>query len=42
MPAQAFQALYPQWKECARFIDPRFSSSFWRRVTGGEAMAMRA
>ena len=42
MPAAAFQAFYPQWEEFARFIDPRFSSSFWRRVTGGEAMAMRA
>jgi FAD/FMN-containing dehydrogenase len=42
MPAAAFQAFYPQWKDFSRFIDPRFSSSFWRRVTGGEALAMRA
>jgi len=42
MSAAAFQAFYPQWREFARFIDPRFSSSFWRRVTGGPAMAMRA
>jgi FAD/FMN-containing dehydrogenase len=29
-----FQAYYPQWTEFAQYIDPRFSSSFWRRVTG--------
>jgi FAD/FMN-containing dehydrogenase len=28
-----FQAYYPQWKEFMRYIDPHFSSSFWRRVT---------
>ena len=28
-----FQLFYPQWQEFAKFIDPRFSSSFWRRVT---------
>jgi len=33
MSAQSFQAYFPQWKEFARFIDPQFSSSFWRRVT---------
>ncbi len=33
MSARHFQSFYPQWKEFARFIDPRFSSSFWRRVT---------
>jgi len=27
-----FQAYYPQWTEFAQYIDPRFSSSFWRRV----------
>jgi FAD/FMN-containing dehydrogenase len=35
MSARHFQSFYPQWKEFARFIDPRFSSSFWRRVTTG-------
>jgi len=33
MSAETFQACYPQWKAFARFIDPKFSSSFWRRVT---------
>ena len=28
-----FQRFYPQWRDFARFIDPAFSSSFWRRVT---------
>jgi len=37
MSADAFQRYYPQWAELAPFIDPRFSSSFWRRVTGGAA-----
>jgi FAD/FMN-containing dehydrogenase len=29
-----FKAYYPQWEEFSQYIDPRFSSSFWRRVTG--------
>ena len=33
MPAQMFQAGYPAWQAFTKFIDPRFSSSFWRRVT---------
>ncbi len=33
MSAEAFQTCYPQWKEFAQYIDPKFSSSFWRRVT---------
>ncbi len=28
-----FQAYYPQWTAFSQYIDPRFSSSFWRRVT---------
>ncbi len=35
MSAASFQIYYPQWKEFSRMIDPRFSSSFWRRVTAG-------
>jgi FAD/FMN-containing dehydrogenase len=35
MSARHFQLFYPQWKEFTRFMDPRFSSSFWRRVTTG-------
>jgi len=32
MTAAQFQSFYPQWQEFAHFIDPNFSSSFWRRV----------
>ena len=35
MSAASFQAFFPQWTRFAAFIDPKFSSSFWRRVTGG-------
>lgn len=34
MNAADFQRYFPQWRELEPFIDPRFSSSFWRRVTG--------
>ena len=27
----------PQWRDLAAHADPAFSSSFWRRVTGGHA-----
>jgi FAD/FMN-containing dehydrogenase len=33
MPAGLFQGGYPRWREFAAHIDPRFSSSFWRRVS---------
>jgi FAD/FMN-containing dehydrogenase len=33
MSAAAFQDYFPQWESFARFVDPKFSSSFWRRVT---------
>ena len=33
MSARSFQTYFPQWTEFSRFIDPKFSSSFWRRVT---------
>ena len=32
MSAALFQRYYPEWREFAQFIDPKFSSSFWRRV----------
>jgi FAD/FMN-containing dehydrogenase len=34
MSAESFQSYFPRWKEFAGFVDPAFSSSFWRRVTG--------
>ncbi len=33
MSGESFRASYPQWEKFAQFIDPCFSSSFWRRVT---------
>lgn len=33
MSAASFQAYFPQWREFEKFKDPKFSSSFWRRVT---------
>jgi hypothetical protein len=36
MSAESFQSYFPRWEEFAGFIDPAFSSSFWRRVTGDE------
>jgi len=33
MSARSFQTFYPQWSAFAKYIDPRFSSSFWRRVS---------
>jgi FAD/FMN-containing dehydrogenase len=33
MTGEQFRFFYPQWQDFARFIDPAFSSSFWRRVT---------
>lgn len=37
MSAESFERSYPRWREFAEFIDPAFSSSFWRRVTAGAA-----
>ncbi len=33
MSGSDFQAQYPLWQEFNQYIDPKFSSSFWRRVT---------
>jgi FAD/FMN-containing dehydrogenase len=41
MSAESFQTYFPQWEDFARFIDPKFSSSFWRRVTEVEVFATR-
>ena len=32
MSGANFRAFFPRWQEFAQYIDPRFSSSFWRRV----------
>jgi FAD/FMN-containing dehydrogenase len=34
MSAASFQQYFPMWQRFSEFIDPKFSSSFWRRVTG--------
>ena len=33
MPRAVFEASFPNWREFEEYIDPAFSSSFWRRVT---------
>jgi FAD/FMN-containing dehydrogenase len=33
MSAPNFRRFYPAWETFAAHVDPRFSSSFWRRVT---------
>lgn len=33
MTGDTFRAGYPEWKTFSEFVDPGFSSSFWRRVT---------
>jgi hypothetical protein len=37
MSPATFSQSCPQWKSFSRFVDPAFSSNFWRRVTGGES-----
>jgi FAD/FMN-containing dehydrogenase len=32
MSRQSFRRFFPKWNEFAEYVDPRFSSSFWRRV----------
>lgn len=32
MTPEQFRKFYPNYSDFARFVDPRFSSSFWRRV----------
>lgn len=35
MPGNLFRTGYPLWEEFSRYIDPKASSSFWRRVMDG-------
>lgn len=42
MAPSSFRAYYPQWERFREHVDPRFSSSFWRRVTAHEPMALAA
>lgn len=42
MSAYSFQHYFPQWERLLDYVDPGFSSGFWRRVTGaGEARPQR-
>jgi len=33
MSAATFQSGFPQWRRLRGLMDPKYSSSFWRRVT---------
>jgi hypothetical protein len=33
MSATSFRRFFPAWESFALHVDPKFSSSFWRRVT---------
>jgi FAD/FMN-containing dehydrogenase len=37
MSAESFQQYFPAWQQFQRYVDPKFSSSFWRRVGGSTA-----
>jgi FAD/FMN-containing dehydrogenase len=39
MSAASFRRFFPAWSSFAPYVDPKFSSSFWRRVTSGEPLA---
>lgn len=34
MSGEHFRLYFPRWTEFQKYVDPRFSSSFWRRITG--------
>jgi FAD/FMN-containing dehydrogenase len=34
MSSRMFEASFPKWRDFAPYVDERFSSNFWRRVTG--------
>ncbi len=36
MSPALFEASFPLWRSFTPYIDPKISSSFWRRVTGGQ------
>ncbi|HLH61693.1 MAG TPA: FAD-binding oxidoreductase [Ktedonobacteraceae bacterium] len=40
MSAESFQAFFPRWEEFSHYVDPHFSSSFWRRVSSSNKLAM--
>jgi len=36
MSGEHFRSFYPEWKNFKKYIDPYFSSNFWRRVQGNQ------
>lgn len=36
MSFETFEVGFPQWQEFAQYIDPKFSSTFWRRMMTGK------
>jgi hypothetical protein len=34
MSSAMFESSFPRWRSFVPYIDPKMSSSFWRRVTG--------
>ncbi|HZU69985.1 MAG TPA: FAD-binding oxidoreductase [Ktedonobacteraceae bacterium] len=40
MSAESFQTFFPRWGEFSQYVDPHFSSSFWRRVSSSKKLAM--
>ena len=34
MSAESFRCFFPDWESLTPFVDPMFSSDFWRRVEG--------
>ena len=36
MSPALFEASFPRWRGFVPYIDPKMSSSFWRRVTGAQ------
>ncbi len=39
MSPETFRASFPHWREFEKFMDPKFSSSFWRRVAKNGTIA---
>ena len=36
MSPESYMTYFPRWREFCNFIDPKFTSDFWRRVTASE------
>lgn len=42
MSSLAFKTFFPQWEKFLSYMDPKFSSSFWRRVMQDEKLLLRS